>query len=147
MGQYKDDALDAVFSALADRTRRGIIERLDGGSLPVSELAAPHGMSLTGFMKHLRVLEDAHLITRSKEGRVVSCTLSMESVREAAAWMVRYEKFWNTRLDALGRYLYHQEETQAWNKAASPTSPRSRSSAASRSRPKKSGRRGPIRKP
>ncbi|HVY05082.1 MAG TPA: metalloregulator ArsR/SmtB family transcription factor [Burkholderiales bacterium] len=146
MVQYTDDALDEIFSALADRTRRGIIEALDGGSLPVSALAAPHGMSLTGFMKHLRVLEDARLITRSKAGRVVNCTLSMESIKEAAAWMARYEKFWNRRLDALGRYLYQQEELTPWP-AKSKTNHPSPSRATIPSRPKKSGTRGRTRKP
>ena len=145
MVQYTDDALDAVFSALADRTRRGIIETLDGGSLPVSELAAPHGMSLTGFMKHLRVLEEARLITRSKAGRVVNCTLSMESIREVAAWMARYEKFWNDRLDSLGRYLYHPKEITSWP-AKSKTNRRSASPATSPSRRKKSGVPGRTRK-
>src|SRR3990167_3117237 len=72
MVKYSDDALDALFGALADRTRRGILESLAGGELAVTRLAAPHDMSLPGFMKHLRVLEDAGLIARNKEGRVVS---------------------------------------------------------------------------
>ncbi len=106
MVQYKDEVLDRVFSALADPTRRQVLDALGGGSLAVSELAAPHGMSLPGFMKHLRVLEEAGLIARTKEGRVVSCELSAEPMQQAAAWMQRYEKFWTEKLDALGRYLY-----------------------------------------
>jgi DNA-binding transcriptional ArsR family regulator len=145
MVKYEDAPLDTVFAALADPTRRGVLELLDGGSLPVSELAAPHDMSLPGFMKHLRVLEDAGLITCSKEGRVVNCTLSAESMKEAAAWMARYEKFWNERLDALGRYLYHQKELTPWQ-AKSTRSRRSPSPASTPSRQKKSGGRGPTRK-
>ena len=76
MVKYKHEALDAVFAALADPTRRGILESLSGGEQAVSELAAPHDMSLPGFLKHLRVLEASGLISRSKEGRVVSCELS-----------------------------------------------------------------------
>lgn len=106
MVQYKDEVLDRVFSALADPTRRQVLEALGQGSLAVSELAAPHGMSLPGFMKHLRVLEEAGLIARTKEGRVVSCELSAEPMQQAAIWMQRYEKFWTEKLDALGRYLY-----------------------------------------
>jgi DNA-binding transcriptional ArsR family regulator len=147
MVKYSDDALDTVFAALADKTRRGILESLSGGDLAVSELAAPHDMSLPGFLKHLRVLEDAGLIERSKEGRVVSCELSAEPMKAAATWMSRYEKFWTEKLDALGRYLYQQEELQTWNKEKpSPSAPRSPSNAATPSRRKRSGGRGPIRK-
>jgi DNA-binding transcriptional ArsR family regulator len=145
MVKYQGDALDAVFAALADPTRRGVLETLSGGSVPVTELAAPHDMSLPGFMKHLRVLEDAGLIERTKEGRVVSCELSAAPMKAAAAWMSRYEKFWTDKLDSLARYLYQQEELQTWNRT-SPRSPRSPSAATTRSRRKKSGARGPTRK-
>lgn len=86
--------LDAVFSALSDATRRDVLERLGQGGLTVSELAQPHDMSLTGFMKHLRVLEEAGLVSRTKEGRIVRCELSPAPMQEAAAWLSRYEKFW-----------------------------------------------------
>jgi DNA-binding transcriptional ArsR family regulator len=145
MVKYQGDALDSVFAALADPTRRGVLETLSGGSVPVTELAAPHDMSLPGFMKHLRVLEDAGLIERTKEGRVVSCELSAAPMKAAAAWMSRYEKFWTDKLDSLARYLYQQEELQTWNKT-SPRSPRSRSAGTTRSARKKSGARGPTRK-
>lgn len=137
-----EDRLDAIFAALADRTRRGILDSLAGGDRAVSELAAPHDMSLPGFLKHLRVLEDAGLVARSKEGRVVSCELSAQPMQAADAWMSRYEKFWTEKLDSLARYLYQQEELQTWNKPSSPTSPSSPSSASTRSRRKKSGARG-----
>jgi DNA-binding transcriptional ArsR family regulator len=147
MVKYSDDELDTVFAALADRTRRGILESLSGGDLAVSELAAPHDMSLPGFMKHLRVLEDARLISRTKEGRVVSCELSAAPMKEASVWMSRYEKFWTEKLDSLARYLYQQEELQTWNnKPSSGKSPSSQSTGTTRSRPKKSGARGPTRK-
>jgi DNA-binding transcriptional ArsR family regulator len=146
MVKYEDAALDAVFAALADRTRRRVLDRLSGGSLAVTELAAPHAMSLPGFMKHLRVLENAGLIARNKEGRVVSCELSAAPMRSAAAWMARYEKFWTERLDALARYLYHQEEVDPSPRTGSRNAPRSPSPAPTRSRRRKSGRRGRIRK-
>jgi len=76
MVKYSDDDLDAVFAALSDRTRRHVLQSLAEGDCQVTELAREHEMSLPGFMKHLRVLEDAGLIARSKEGRVVSCELS-----------------------------------------------------------------------
>lgn len=142
----KESVLDNVFAALADPTRRGVLDRLSGGSLAVSELAARHGMSLPGFMKHLRVLEDAGLIERSKEGRVVSCELSAQPMKTASAWMSRYEEFWSDKLDSLARYLYQQEELQTWNKPNLKTGPRSPSRATTPSRRKKSGGRGPARK-
>ena len=146
MVKYQDPALDAVFAALADSTRRGILESLsNGGDVAVSELAAPHDMSLPGFMKHLKVLEDAGLVTRTKEGRVVSCTLEAQPMKQASAWMARYEKFWTEKLDSLARYLYQQEELQAWNRDW-PRSPRLPSTATTPSRRKKSGARGPTRK-
>jgi DNA-binding transcriptional ArsR family regulator len=146
MVKYLDEELDAIFAALADSTRRGILESLSGGELAVSELAAPHEMSLPGFMKHLRVLEDAGLVTRTKEGRVVSCALEARPMKEASVWMSRYEKFWTEKLDSLARYLYQQEELHTWKTPSSPKSPRSGSPAATRSRRKKSGARGPTRR-
>jgi DNA-binding transcriptional ArsR family regulator len=123
-----------------------VLDSLSGGSLAVSELAAPHAMSLPGFMKHLRVLEDAGLIARTKAGRVVSCELSAAPMQSAAAWIARYEKFWAERLDALARYLYHQEELTSWPKTGSRNAPRSPSPAATPSRRRRSGARGRIRK-
>jgi DNA-binding transcriptional ArsR family regulator len=151
--ELSEQALDTVFAALADSTRRGILESLSGGGdLAVSELAAPHGMSLPGFMKHLRVLEAAGLIERNKEGRVVSCELSAAPMKAASVWMSRYEKFWTEKLDSLARYLYQQEELQTWKdpnfrtKPGSGKSPSSPSAAATPSPRKKSGARGPTRK-
>src|SRR5258705_13962757 len=147
-GEVEERQLDAVFAALADPTRRGILERLSGGGdLAVSELAAPHDMSLPGFMKHLRVLENAGLVARSKEGRVVSCELSAAPMKAASVWMSRYEKFWTEKLDSLARYLYQQEELQTWkDPSSSRKSPSSPSSGATPSGRKKSGARGRIRK-
>jgi DNA-binding transcriptional ArsR family regulator len=137
------ETLDRVFGALSDETRRRIVERLLQGPASVSELAEPHGMSLPGFMKHLRVLEEAGLVLREKEGRVVRCELAAEPMQEAAMWLAHYEKFWNKRFDALGRFLYHQEQVDPWPKPKPP----SKSKDATTPRPKGSGRRGPTRKP
>ena len=145
MVKYADEELDAVFAALADTTRRGILESLSRGDLAVSELAAPYEMSLPGFMKHLRVLEDAGLVSRTKEGRVVSCALEARPMKEASVWMARYEKFWTEKLDSLARYLYQQEELQTWNRDW-PRSPLLPSSGTTRSRRKRSTARGPTRK-
>jgi DNA-binding transcriptional ArsR family regulator len=147
MVKYSDDQLDAVFAALADRTRRGILQSLEGGSQGVSELAAPHGMSLPGFIKHLRVLEDAGLIARSKEGRVVNCQLEPEPMLGAAQWLAHYEKFWTGQLDALGRYLYQEQELNPWTKLPLPKNPPSPSSGSTPPPRKRSGARGRTRKP
>ncbi len=146
MVKYSEDELDALFGALADRTRRHVLQSLAEGEANVTELAQQHDMSLPGFMKHLRVLQDAGLIARTKEGRVVSCELSAAPMQHAAAWMSKYEKFWNDKLDSLARYLYQQEELQQWNKPTPAKSPSSSSSEPSPSRPKKSGARGRSRK-
>jgi DNA-binding transcriptional ArsR family regulator len=94
MVKYREDdeVLNAVFAALADPTRRKVLQMLERGSLSVTELAQPYGMSLPGFMKHLRVLEEAGLVARAKDGRVVSCELSPQPLRVAAAWLAHYEK-------------------------------------------------------
>ena len=146
MVKYSDEQLDGLFAALADRTRRKVLASLEEGSRPVTELASAHDMSLPGFMKHLRVLEDAGLLERTKEGRVVRCTLQPEPMKEAASWIAQYEKFWTDKLDSLARYLYQQEELQAWNKPVSEKSPRSNSAGTTPSTRKSSGARGRIRK-
>jgi DNA-binding transcriptional ArsR family regulator len=137
------ETLDRVFWALSDATRRGIVEHLLQGPATVSELAQPHGMSLPGFMKHLRVLEEAGLVLREKEGRVVRCELAAGPMQEAAMWLAHYEKFWNKRFDALGRFLYHQEQVDPWQKHG--TTPSSKSNGTTTRRPKGSGKPGPTR--
>jgi DNA-binding transcriptional ArsR family regulator len=139
MVNFSRNSLDAVFSALADPTRRAILASLASGEQPVSSLAEPFGMSLPGVMKHLRTLEEAGLVTREKEGRVVTCSLSAAPMKQAMDWLAKYEKFWSARLDALAEYL--EKEKQPWQKPQPRRSPRSPSSAASRPRPRKSGRR------
>lgn len=109
--QTPDDAtLDAVFAALADPTRRAVLASLSEGSRSVGELAGPHSMSLPGFLKHLRVLEEAGLVARSKDGRVVHCTLSPRPMQEAAAWLSHYERFWRESLDRLDDFLRGLQE-------------------------------------
>ena len=71
----------------------------------MSDLAAPHDMSLTAVAKHLRVLEGAGLLTRTKKGRVVRCSLEPEPLRNAAEWIAHYQRFWEQRLDALADYF------------------------------------------
>jgi DNA-binding transcriptional ArsR family regulator len=141
MVKYSEEPLDAVFAALADPTRRQVVKLLASGSRPVTELARPFSMSLPGFMKHLLILEDAGLIKREKAGRVVSCTLTAEPMKKASDWLDHTREFWEKRLDALARFLYHQEETQAWRTPRRRSGRRSPSSASSTRHRGKSGGR------
>jgi DNA-binding transcriptional ArsR family regulator len=100
-------SLDKVFAALANPTRRAILERLAHGDTSVSDLATPFAMSLPAISKHLRVLEQAGLITRTKDGRVHRLRLVAQPIRDAAVWMAYYQQFWDTRLAALDHYLHN----------------------------------------
>jgi len=97
--------LDRVFHALADPTRRAVLERLSVGTAAVSELAAPFDMALPSFLQHLKVLETSGLVRSWKEGRVRTYQLSPEPLRAAEGWMARQRELWERRLDRLDRYL------------------------------------------
>jgi DNA-binding transcriptional ArsR family regulator len=102
MVKYQTDRMDRTFSALADPTRRAVLMRLKNEpGLSVSDLARPLSLKLPGLMKHLDVLSDAGLITRTKTGRTVSVHLSAAPMREAVRWLNRYERFWTASLDRL----------------------------------------------
>lgn len=146
MVKFEDLTLDLVFAALSDATRRAVLDALGRGSATVSELAGPHGMSLPGFMKHLKVLEDAGLVQRTKEGRIVRCALSARPMQEAAMWMSQYEKFWAERRDALSRYQSHQEASKAWSKPQPETRARQAAADATMPRMRKPTAHGPARK-
>ena len=100
-----DPALDAVFGALADPTRRAIIARLVLGPASVGDLAAPLPMSPPAVSKHLKVLERAGLMDRERDGRVLRCRLKPGVMAEAEEWIQRTRAFWEGRLENLGRYL------------------------------------------
>lgn len=97
--------LDRAFSALSDPTRRGILERLGEGSATITELAEPAGMSLTGLKKHVRVLEDAGLVTTEKVGRARRCTIEPRGLEEVQGWVDSHRRMWEARLDRLGEFL------------------------------------------
>jgi len=105
MVQFSSSSLDSTFAALSDPTRRAILAQLSLGECAVSDLAQPFSMTLTAVAKHLKVLEGAGLVQRQKVGRVVHCRLDAARMQEASEWLAGYERFWRTRLDALGRYL------------------------------------------
>jgi DNA-binding transcriptional ArsR family regulator len=97
--------LDRTFSAISDPTRRAILEQLSHGSATVGELARPSGMSLPGVLKHIRVLEYAHLVTTEKDGRRRWCRLGPERLEDATQWIETYRRRWERRLDRLEGYL------------------------------------------
>lgn len=109
MVKYQE-RLNRTFEALVDPTRRAILARLEREeSASVSELAGPFAIKLPAVMKHLGVLEDAGLITRSKAGRTVTVRLSPDPMREAMEWLKRYERFWSASLDRLSAYAEARE--------------------------------------
>ncbi len=97
--------LDKTFAALADSTRRGILERLSSGQATVGELAKPYDMSMAAVSKHLKVLENAGLISRSKEAQWRRCKLEAAPLENAQKWMEKYRKFWEIQLSQLDDYL------------------------------------------
>lgn len=99
------DPLSTTFAALADPTRRAILARLASGESSVTELAEPFAMSLPAISKHLKVLETAGLITRSREAQWRPCRLSGAPLKEVADWVEEYRAFWEESLDRLGDYL------------------------------------------
>jgi DNA-binding transcriptional ArsR family regulator len=101
--------LDRTFSALSDPTRRRILERLARGPATISELAQPFEISLPGLLKHVRVLEQADLVTTEKQGRTRQCRLGPEHLDDAAQWIQTYQRRWEGRLDRLGSYLERQK--------------------------------------
>lgn len=105
-------ALDRGFQALADATRRAVIARLTAGEASVAELAAPFDMALPSFLQHVRVLEEAGLITTVKRGRVRTCTLAAGRLAELNVWIRRHEAAWALRLDRLGEILDRKDDTQ-----------------------------------
>lgn len=105
MIESKPAHLDKLFHALADPTRREMLERLREGAHSVGELAAPCAMSLAAVSKHIRTLEAAGLVQRHIEGRTHRVRLAAEAMAEAHAWLERYEVFWSRRLDALEQAL------------------------------------------
>ncbi|WP_157431778.1 ArsR/SmtB family transcription factor [Actinomadura hibisca] len=103
-------SLDRVFQALADPTRRAMVERLVGGPASVSELAGPLEMSLPAVMQHLRVLEECGLVRSEKAGRVRTCRIEPAALRAAEEWIVRQRTPREHRLDRLGDDLEHGPE-------------------------------------
>jgi len=97
--------LDRVFRAIADPTRRAIVDRLAEGEASLTELAKPFDMSLPAVHQHLRLLEESGVIVTSKQGRVRTCRLDPKVLRRAEEWFARRRAMWERRLDALDAHL------------------------------------------
>jgi DNA-binding transcriptional ArsR family regulator len=105
MVQRQSPALDRVFGALSDPTRRAMLRRLAGGTRTVGELAEPFDMSFAAAAKHVKVLEEAGLLSRTIEGRSHRCRIEAGPLAQADRWLAYYERFWSLRLDDLERAL------------------------------------------
>ena len=119
----RQDALSTTFAALADPTRRAILERLARDPTSVGELAAPFEISLPAISRHLKVLESARLIRREKDAQWRRCRLEATPLREATDWLVQYRRFWEQRFDSLAAYL---EDLQPDKEAHENGKPRDR---------------------
>ena len=105
------DRLSVIFAALADPTRRAILARLTEGDATVLQLAEPFSISLPAISRHLKVLEQAGLITRSRSAQWRSSSLRAEPLREATAWMETYRRFWDENFDRLEEHLKRMQNT------------------------------------
>lgn len=118
------DPLSQTFAALADPTRRAILLRLRDGQASVGALAEPFEMSLPAISKHLKVLERAGLITRTREAQWRRCTLEAGPLQSAADWIDQYRAFWEARFDGLAAYLDSLSEPQQGDLDDTPDSDR-----------------------
>jgi DNA-binding transcriptional ArsR family regulator len=113
MVQYQPTHLDASFAALADPTRRGILERLGRSDASITELAGMFQMTLTGMKKHIGVLEQTGLVSTEKAGRVRTCTLGPRRLEEEAAWIEEYRQLWHARFDELDKIVEELKRTES----------------------------------
>lgn len=111
MVQFNQSHLDTAFAALADGTRRGILERLGRADASITELAGVFDMTLTGMKKHIGVLEQSGFVATEKIGRVRTCRLGARRLEEEAAWIERYRQMWDARFDRLEKILDELQQT------------------------------------
>ena len=119
MAKYDAD-LSPIFQALADPTRRAMLERLAQGAATVSELAAPTGLRLPTVLRHLSVLEEAGLVRSAKDGRVRSCALVPEALDPVRSWLDDQRAIWTDRLDRLDAYVMTLMEEGANDRRSDP---------------------------
>ena len=109
MVEHTQERLDLVFRALGDHTRRAMLQRLAKGEQTVSELAAPHDMSLAAASKHIQTLERAGLVKRTVRGRIHYCRIDPRPLARAEGWLRGYERLWDTRIERLAELLRHPD--------------------------------------
>jgi DNA-binding transcriptional ArsR family regulator len=117
------DRLSAVFAALADPTRRAILSRLLDGEATVNEIAEPFPISLPAISRHLKVLETAGLIRRSRQAQWRSSTINPDSLKEVVDWMEPYRRFWDENLDRLDAHLKRMQQDQQQEQNRAPHDP------------------------
>jgi DNA-binding transcriptional ArsR family regulator len=110
--KHLPESLSRVFFALSDPTRRALLARVAEGEVTVTALAAPFAISLAAVSKHIRVLEQAGLLARTKQGREHRLRFVAEPLREAADWIEHYRSFWTRQLDQLARHLEQQSDQE-----------------------------------
>jgi DNA-binding transcriptional ArsR family regulator len=117
------ERLDSVFSAVADPTRRAILERLARSEASVTELAAPFEISLPAISRHLRILEHAGLVARRREGRIHHMRLNAAAMKEATEWLDYYRRFWTDQFGNLAAYLDTPTEEKQDGTTGKPNKP------------------------
>lgn len=105
MAKYNTQNLNQIFYALSDPTRRDIVQRLSGHSLAATQIAEHYRISFPAVSKHLKILEKADLVKRTRAGRQHSFRLRVEKLEQVNAWLKHWSGFWNSRLDSLEKYL------------------------------------------
>ena len=110
--QPQQELLDAVFFALSDPIRRGMVERLQSGPLLVSELAEPFSISIQAISRHVQVLEDAGLVQKERSGRIRRCSLDVGPILDIVAWLNRYSDYWQGQFAQLTASLEQGERTR-----------------------------------
>ena len=110
MVNYEQQSLNQIFSALSDPTRRAILLRLTAGEATVTEVAEPFAMTLPAISKHLRVLEEAGLLARRKDGRTHYLHLKADTLKDAADWLAHYKRFWEAQIDSLEQFLQETDD-------------------------------------
>jgi DNA-binding transcriptional ArsR family regulator len=115
MVQYIQANFDASFAALADATRRGVLEQLGRADASITDLAEKFHMSLTGMKKHVGVLEQAGLVSTQKVGRVRTCRLGMGRLEEETAWLEKYRRLWDARFDELDKVVEELNQKEMAN--------------------------------
>ncbi len=113
MLQYQAQPLDLAFQALSDPGRRAMVERLSRGPASVSELAEPLPMTLSAVVQHLKILEEAGLVSSRKTGRVRTCTLEIAAMTKVESWIAERKRFWNQQYDQLETYLSENSQEES----------------------------------